>query len=138
MLEHKIPLYAKEQIPDDVERTIDSQLTDLAASEKGIVIDALYAGYFTRDMKRVLKVLLECDEKVRVKRAIERTHTHIETAEDVRKRDRAHDAKFRKLYAGENFLDPKFFDLVIDTTDTNAEEVVTKIISRFKGHRIVG
>ncbi|MBI2012708.1 cytidylate kinase family protein [Candidatus Curtissbacteria bacterium] len=95
------------------------------------MIDSLYTGYFTRDMPHVLKVLLTCDEKVRIKRALERTHTHKETAEDVRKRDEAHDAKFRKLYADENFLDPNFFDLVIDTTDTKVDEVAQKIIDKF-------
>lgn len=130
---HNIPLYAKEEVPDDVERAVDKEMTDLAASDKGVVIDALYAGYFNRNRHDVLKVLLTCNEEVRIKRALERNHTHTETAEDVKKRDLAHDAKFRKLYADENFLDLKFFDIVIDTTNTTIAETAKKIISRFVG-----
>ena len=132
MQKHNIPLPEKEKVPDEVERKVDSELSDLIASKKPIIIDGLYIAYFARNMPHVLKVLLTCDQKVRINRALTRTHTHVETAKDVRRRDRAHDAKFRKLYADENFLDPKFFDLVIDTTDTKPEEVVEKILDKFK------
>lgn len=133
MKRHNIPLPNKEEIPDDVERELDDKLTNLLKSKKPIVVDGLYQAYFAKDVPHVLKVLLTADEDVRIKRAIERTHTHTETAEDVKKRDLAHDLKFRKLYADENFLDPKFFDLVIDTTSTEQEEVVDKISNRFVG-----
>lgn len=131
MLEHNIPLPNKEEIPDEIDRQIDEEFTKIIETSPGVVVDSLYAGYFTGNMPHVLKVLLEADENVRVQRATTRQHTHVETAEDVKKRDRAHDAKFRKLYADENFLDPKFFDLVIDTTNTSPQEVVKKITSAY-------
>jgi len=132
MLSHNIPLPQKEKIPDEVEKKADEGLTQLARDES-IIIDGLYTGYFARENPQVLKVLVTCDESERIKRALSRTHTHKETAEDVKKRDAAHDAKFRKLYADENFLDPKFFDLVIDTTKTKSEEVTNKILGKFQG-----
>ena len=131
MPEHNIPLPEKGKVPDDIERKIDEELTSLAASDKPIIIDSLYIGYFTRNMPHVLRVLFTCDESVRIQRALKRIHTHKETEEDVKRRDSAHDLKFRKLYANENFLDPKFFDLVIDTTRTNKEEVVEQILDEF-------
>ena len=131
MLSHNIPLPQKEKIPDEVERKADEELTQLAENSS-IIIDGLYTGYFARENPQVLKVLLTCDEDERIRRALERSHTHKETAEDVKKRDTAHDTKFRKLYANENFLDPKFFDLVIDTTNTESENVAEKIVQRFK------
>ena len=131
MQDHNIPLPNKEEIPDDVERDLDKNLADLLESKKPIVVDGLYQAYFAKDMPHVLKVLLTADEDVRIKRAIERVHTHAETAEDVKKRDRAHDLKFRKLYADENFLDPKFFDLVIDTTNTEQKEVADRVLRKF-------
>ncbi|MBI2598844.1 cytidylate kinase family protein [Candidatus Curtissbacteria bacterium] len=132
MIDHNIPLPEKVQIPDEVDRKIDKELTDLAASQKPVIIDSLYHGYFTRNMPHVLKVLLTADEDVRIKRALLRIHTHKETAEDVKRRDQTHDIKFRKLYADEGFLDPKFFDLVIDTTATSKEQVVVAIAKKFQ------
>src|SRR3989304_8889279 len=132
MQKHNIPLPEKEKVPDEVERKVDSELSDLISSKKPIIIDGLYITYFARNMPHVLKVLLTCDERVRIVRALTRTHTHKETSEDVKRRDTAHDAKFRKLYADEKFLDPKFFDLVINTTKTRPEDVSDTIIKEFQ------
>ena len=130
MKEHNIPLPNKEEVPDDIERSLDQKLTDLLASEKPVVADGLYCGYFARNMGHVLKVLLTADEETRIQRALDRGEG--ETAEDVRHRDSAHDAKFRKLYADENFLDPKFFDLVIDNTNLEAGDMVDQILKKFQ------
>lgn len=130
VLEHNIPLYAKDQFPDELDRKIDEGLTKLA-DKGGVVIDAYYIGYFTKDMPHVLKVLLTCDYKTRIKRALERTHTHKETEEEIKLREEGLDKKFRKLYAHDYFLDPKFFDLVLDNTNLTAEQVSKKILGKF-------
>jgi len=130
VIEKNIPLYEKSQIPDELDKKIDKDLTNLAA-KGGIVIDAHYQGYFTRNKPHVLKVLLTCDYKTRINRALKRTHTHKETEEDITKREEGLDKKFKKIYADENFLDPKFFDIVIDTTSTKQKEVVEKISALF-------
>lgn len=131
MLDHNIPLYAKEKIPDELDRKIDKELINLAAS-KPVVIDAHYAGYFSRDNPQVLKILLTCDPKERIRRATTRTHTHTETAEDVKKREDGLDKKFRKLYADEDYLNPQWFDLTIDTTHTKPEDVVEQISKKIQ------
>ena len=130
MKDHNIPLPNKEKIPDEVERALDEKLTELLKSKKPVVVDGLYAGYFARDMNHVLKVLITADEATRIQRALDRSEG--ETAEDVRRRDAAHNAKFRKLYANENFLDTKFFDLVIDNTNLEPEEVIERISEKFQ------
>ncbi len=128
--EHNIPLPNKEEIPDDVERSLDEELIALLGSNKPVVIDGLYAGYFAKDMPHVLKVKLTASEDIRIKRALERSQD--ENAEDVKRRDKAHDTKFRKLYSDEDFLDPKFFNLIIDNSNLAPEEVVVKIAEKFK------
>lgn len=133
MLDHNIPLPNKEEIPNELERQIDEEFTRMIEKSPGVIVDSLYAGYFTRNMPHVLRVLLTADENTRIERAVTRQHTHKETAEDVKKRDQAHDLKFRNLYSNEDFLDPKFFDLVIDTTHTAPEEVIKKISEKFTG-----
>lgn len=130
-LDHDIPLHAKDRIPDELDREIDQKLTKLAGIG-GVAIDAHYIGYFTRDMPHVLRVLLTCDYQTRIKRALSRVHTHTETEEDIKKREKGLEGKFRQLYADENFLDPKFFDLVIDTTSTQPEEVTAEIVKAFR------
>lgn len=131
MVEHNIALYKKEDLPDNVDRDFDDEVVKTLKFTTPIVFEGLYAGYFARDMKHVFKVLLLADENERIRRALNRTHTHVETAETVKARDKSHDAKFRKLYTNENFLDPKFFDLVIDTTHLLPEEVNRRILEKF-------
>ncbi len=127
-----IPLPDKDKVPDELDRKIDEEMTSLLASDKPVIVDGLYYGYFTREMPHVLKVLITANQDVRIKRAEQRISSFPEDAEAVKKRDRLHDVKFRKLYADENFLDPKFFDLVIDTTNTTQEEVIDKISEAFE------
>ena len=66
MLSHNIPLPNKEEIPDEIDRKVDLELTNLLASEKNVVVDGLYYGYFCRDMPHVLKVLITADEDERI------------------------------------------------------------------------
>lgn len=130
MIDHNIPLHDKEQIPDELDREIDEKLTNLAISG-GYSIDAHYIGFFTKNDPEILKVLLTCEDQQRYKRAQARTHTHLESDEDIKMRELGLDKKFRKLYANENFLDPKFFDLVIDTTGKSKENVADQIVKSF-------
>ena|SRR3972149_3679051 len=131
MRQNSIPLWDKSKIPDELDEEIDAKLTGLA-KQGGYVIDGHYIGFFTRDMPNVLRVLLTCSDIERARRAIKRDLLHQENMEDIKKREQGLDAKFRKLYApDENFLDPKFFNLVIDTTKTTQEEVAQKIVSAF-------
>ena len=130
-LEHNIPLYDKEQIPDDLDKKIDEEVTSLA-QKGGVIVDGDYIGYFTRDMDNVLKVLLVCDEQTRIERALIRQSTHKETEEEIKLRQQGLYKKFHKLYASEDYLNPKFFDLVIDTTKTPKEKVIATIAKRFQ------
>lgn len=130
MLDHNIPLYDKAQIPDELDRQIDQELANLA-NKGGVVIEADYIGYFTRNTPHALRVLLTCDEDERIRRAVSRIHTHKETAEEVKKRQEELYKKFHKIYSNEDYLDPKFFDLVIDTTNTPPEKVVEIIKKKF-------
>ncbi len=131
VLENNIPLYDKEQIPDKLDQEIDNKLASLAKTG-GYSIDAHYIGYFTKDNPAVLRILLTCDDEVRFNRAQERTHTHIESVEDIKKREAGLDKKFRKLYADEDYLNPKFFDLTIDTTDKSKEDVAESIVKKYE------
>lgn len=130
MLDHNIPLYDKSQIPDELDKKIDEELTALA-QKGGVVVDADYIGYFVKNMPQVLKILLTCNYQIRIKRALLRTHTHKETEAEIKMRQEGLYQKFHKLYSSEDYLNPKFFNLVIDTGNTSKEEVVNRIAEKF-------
>ncbi|MCH8082247.1 MAG: cytidylate kinase family protein [Proteobacteria bacterium] len=83
MIEHGIDLHKKEDLPDKVDRDFDDEVKKTLESTTPIVFEGIYSGYIARDMKHVMRVLLIADEKVRIKRALNRTHTHTETPETV-------------------------------------------------------
>ena len=54
------------------------------------------------------------------------------SSQEIKKRELGLDAKFKKLYApDEYFLDPKFFNLKIDTTNIPPQETAAKIVEKF-------
>ncbi len=131
VLENNIPLHDKSQIPDKLDQKIDKKLTNLAKNG-GYVIDSHYLGYFSRQLPQVLKVLLVCSDNERFKRALARKHTHIETVDQIEKREQSHIDKFQKLYSKEDYENPKFFDLVIDTTKADQDKVTSIITKKFQ------
>lgn len=127
-LEHNLELWNKAAVPDEIEKEIDTGLINKLKKESGWVVDSHYAGWFVRDRKDIFKILLTCERHVATRRMQEREHTHTETAEEIEKRRAGLYAKFKKLYSEENYEDPSFFDLVIDTTKVSAEETLTQVL----------
>ena len=126
---HNIELWDKASVPDEIERRLDSELTEKLKNENGWVVDSHYAGWFVRDQKDIFKILLICDRSIANIRMQEREHTHKETEEEVEKRRSGLYAKFKKLYSEENYEDPKLFDLIIDTTNNTPEEPFQKALT---------
>lgn len=131
-----IPLYDKTQVPDEVDRKIDEKMTNLAKNG-GYAIDAHYLGYFCRNSRQVLKVLLVCNQKERFKRGLARKHTHVESIEEMRKREQGLVDKFHKLYSNEDYEKPRFFDIVVDTKKLNKKEAAEKIIKKFNSQPLL-
>ncbi len=127
-LEHDIPLWNKELVPDEIDREVDMKFAQKMKQENDFVFDSHYGGWFAKDLTDVFKVLLTCDPKIAEERIIARDHTHKETAEEVRKRRSGIVAKFKKLYSTENHENPKFFNLVIDTSNISAESTLESVL----------
>lgn len=130
--EHDIPLWDKAAVPDDIDRKIDTQFTKSLENDAGIVVDSHYAGWFTRNMRDVFKILLVCDKKTAEERIINRDHTHKENSHEVHKRREGIVAKFKKLYSNENHEDPKYFNLVLETTTSTPEETLNQVLKELK------
>lgn len=127
-LEHKIPLWNSAEIPVELDKKIDNYIFEELRDKEHLVIDSHYAAWFARDLKDVFKVLLTCDIEEVIERVTTRRHTHKETEEEVLERIKQLDHKFRKLYAEENYLDPKYYDLIIDTTGSTPEVTLQKTL----------
>lgn len=126
---HNLPLDQTEKIPPQVDREMDFDYQRMMSSEEKIVFESHLAGWLAKDLEDVYKILCITDLKVSMERAAQRDGVSVEQATKFAKtRSLALGRKFKKLYGVENHLDPKYFDLVIDTTNKTPEEVLEDVL----------
>lgn len=126
----KIQLWNKEAVPDQFERKVDREMVEKLISENGYVLDGHYTGWFARNLAYVFRILLTCERKIATDRMLARDHTHKENVEDIEKRRSGLYAKFKKLYSTDNYEDPKYFHLIIDTASQNAAETLSMALKK--------
>lgn len=123
---HNIPLWNKMALPDELDKGVDYDFIERMKAEKQTIFESHYSGWFARNLRYVFRILLVCDKKVANERIINRQHTHKETPKEIEERRKQLRAKFKKLYSEDDYENPKFFHLVIDTTKTGVEETIEK------------
>lgn len=121
------------------DREIESRMRKLMENGKNLIYEAHLAGWNTRDLPHVLRVLLMADEETQVERFRRREGTSKEEAlAMIKKRDRGLTRNFKKLYGIENRYDPKYFHLVLDTSKMTPEEEAEVVIAALKREKIKG
>jgi len=128
--EQNIPLWNKAEIPDEIDKKIDYEFLKKMGNEEHIVFDSHYGGWFARDLPDVFRILLICDPAVATQRILQRRHTHKETPQEIEERRRQLRAKFKKLYSNDNYEDPKYFHLVLDSGNTSVEEEISTTLAK--------
>lgn len=128
---HNLPLDQTEQIPQEEDRGVDFDYQKMMSSEERIVFESHLAGWLAKDLKDVFKILCTTNFNVSMERAAKRDGVSVEQAQkNAKLRSDALARKFKKLYGVKNHLDPKYFDLVIDTTNKTPEEVLEIVLGK--------
>ncbi len=128
---NNIPLWNKAAIPDDIEKKVDSDLLEKMKKEKSRVIDSHYAGWFSRNLDDIFRILLICNKEIATQRIIDRGQSEKETADQIEERREQLKEKFKKLYSSNDYEDQKYFNLVIDTGVNGAEETIETAYKKF-------
>lgn len=116
---------------DDFDKKVDYGMRDRLTKEDNLVVEADLAGFMGKDVSGVLKILLFCDDALRVDRVANRDNSTIsEAKEHVFERERQNVEKWKKLYGDYDFWDPKFYDLVIDTYSNSKTETVDLVLKK--------
>ncbi|MFH2021288.1 MAG: (d)CMP kinase [archaeon] len=113
-----------------IDRLTDKMLIDLGKKSDNFVIDSWLSAHF---IPHGFKVYLDADVKERARRITKKrqAESYTKTADAfnaIMQREKTNRDRFLKLY-NYDFKDKKNYDLVIDTTHTNAEEVAQMIAS---------
>ncbi|MBI2021595.1 cytidylate kinase family protein [Candidatus Daviesbacteria bacterium] len=134
--ENHIPLDQSERIPEELDRKIDMGYQKKMQDEKNIIFESHLAGWLAKDFQDVFRILCVTDEKVKMDRASRRDGITIEEAKrHAKKRSESYSEKFARLYGVKNHLDPKLFDLVIDTTNLTPEQVLNHVLKSIKASK---
>ncbi len=140
--EHGLKLENTSDRSDDLSRQVEFGMRKDLKEKSGQLMEAWLSGFTAQGLKGVLKVLLVCDDSLRVDRFVNREGVTVEKAkEHLRKREHENAKKWTRVYKKEwsgwvskdkqdlrregdffDFWHPKLYDLVIDTYSNSREE----------------
>ncbi len=125
---------------DDVDFEIDQALRK-KISDPGthMAVESWIAGWNARGFPHVLKVLLMCDDALRIDRTVNRDNVTVEEAkEHIRMREEANIGKWKRLYKVDDFWDPKYYDLVINTYSHGPGETLALVLQALGYYNVNG
>jgi CMP/dCMP kinase len=119
--------------PDVEDKEFDASLKDMLINKKNLILETKLAGFNAQGIEGVFKILVICNHhgedqiQIRIDRLMNRETLSTETAkEEVIEREKNDLDKWRRMYANDNqswnYWNEKYYDLVINTYDHNAEE----------------
>lgn len=122
-------------IPEEEDRKMEASFQKEMKEKEGVVFESRLAGWLARDYPETLKVLCTVKDSEAYKRVAKRDSVSEAEAETLSKQ-RARDLvdKFNKLYSVSDFLDKKYFDLVIETTNLSPDKVLEKVLQELNAN----
>lgn len=119
-------------VSDDFDRQLEKSVTDALKKEKKWVIEAWLSGFVARNFKNTLRVLLICsNESLKIDRIVNRDGLSVVNARKfIHAREEENFKKWRRIYGDYDFLDPKYYNLIIDTGSSGPLETVGKVLDK--------
>ncbi|MBI5465205.1 cytidylate kinase family protein [Candidatus Gottesmanbacteria bacterium] len=125
---------------EKIDYQIDIAPREKLETEEKYVVESWIAGFNMRGLPQVLKILLICDDALRVDRIVNRDMVTVEEAKEyIKNREKANLKKWAKLYqvSKTDFWDPKYYDLVINTyshAPTETLDIVLQALGYYKNN----
>lgn len=116
---------------DDVDHEIDIAMREKLEGEGKYCVESWIAGWNMRGLSHVLKVLLMCDDALRIDRVVNRDLVTVtEAKENIRKREEGNLSKWSRIYKvpETDFWDTKYYDLVINTYSHGPKETLDIVL----------
>lgn len=127
----EIPLAESEKVPEEVDRAFDKDFQEKMKTSAMTIFESRLAGWLARDFPEVFRILCITNFDVAMARVAKRDGISIEEAsEKSRERSLALEEKFNTLYGVSDYLNPKYFNLIVDTTNLSSEETLNLVIDR--------
>lgn len=117
---------------DDIDYQIDTAMREkLADPNAHYIIESWIAGWNMRGLPHVLKVLLQCDDALRIDRLVNRDNLTVDEAKlHIQQRQEANLSKWKRMYGVTDFWDPKHYDLAIDTYSNGPNQTLDLVLGK--------
>ena len=118
-----------------IDLELDNKLKDLGKFQNNFVVDGRLTAFFIPHA--LARVFLEADEKTRAERILkdrrqyEKSENLRETMENIEHREESERKRYMQYY-NVDYSDRKHYNLVIDTSRINAEQVTDMILEFIK------
>lgn len=115
---------------DEIDHQIDAAMREkLANPDTHVAVESWIAGWNMRGLPHVLKVLLMCDDSLRIDRVVNRDNLSVEEAKrHLHEREDANIGKWERMYGTTDFWDPKHYDLIINTYAHGPKETLNLVL----------
>ena len=114
---------------------LDEKLKELGKTKDNFVVDGRLTAFFIPKAK--VRVFLDTDDKVRAERILKDKREHEksknidEMIKKIQQREESEKKRYQQYY-GVNYLDKKLYNLFIDTTKMNPNDVADRIVNFVK------
>lgn len=115
---------------DEIDHQIDAAMRQkLSAPDTHVAVESWIAGWNMRGLPHVLRVLLMCDDALRIDRIVNRDNVTVEEAKShLWERESANLTKWKRMYGVDDFWEPKYYDLVINTYSHGPRETLNLVL----------
>lgn len=118
---------------EELTKKIDYQVRDMLKDNNNLIVDGWMSGIIANHFPSILKILLVCKDDIRYQRFADREKIPIDEAKkSVEERQTNWFKKLGKIYGRNDFLDPKNYDLIIDTSSISSKAVLKKVLNSLK------
>ena len=130
---NRLNLENVEEQNDDLTKKIDFKVRDMLKLRDNLIVDGWMSGIMANNFPNILKILLICDDNIRYQRFADREKISLNEAK-IRVDERQNNwlNKLKKIYNRDDFMDPKNYDLIIDTSNLSSNEAAKIIINKIK------
>jgi predicted cytidylate kinase len=115
---------------DAIDHEIDAKMREkLSDPLAHFAVESWIAGWNMRGLPHVCKVLLQCDDSLRIDRLVNRDNLSVDEAKaHIYARQEANFKKWNRMYSVSDFWDVKYYDLVIDTYSNGPKQTFDIVI----------
>ncbi|KKQ87514.1 MAG: hypothetical protein UT11_C0051G0007 [Berkelbacteria bacterium GW2011_GWA2_38_9] len=121
------------QLPKSVHQSVDQQMISTIKRKENKILESRLCGWQSRNYSDILRILCICDSRISSKRYASREKIPVKKArQEILDRDKNNLENYTELYKASDYLDPKYYQLVIDSSSQTPAQEVEAVIDFIK------